>query len=134
MFTKKVFKKKANPKYKMEQNMSIEEHVKDLENAIEAQKLFKKENKELFLANREHTKIVNSMKDKLKSAMAESGVNKVTVGNTEVEIKRDVKVKHNPELIETMIADDGKFEEYMTKIQEPSDTIVARKAKKPRTN
>ena len=113
---------------------TIESYVTDLENAIQAQKDFKKENKELFLANREHIKMVNTMKEKLREAMLENDVNTVTVGNTEVEIKRDVKTKHNPEIIESMMGDNDKFSEYMTSVQEHSETIVARKAKRVKNN
>lgn len=114
-------------------NPAIEESVRDLEEAIVAQKAFKKENKEVFDANREHTKAVNKLKGELKAVMVEYGVTTVTVGNTEVEIKSETRTKHNTELLESLLDDADKYSEYMEHTSESSAKVVARRAKRART-
>jgi len=114
-------------------NPSIEESVRDLENAIAAQKTFKKDNKALFDANREHTKTVNKLKEELKAVMFDQGVTTVTVGNTEVEIKSETRQKHNTELIESLLDDNEKYTEYIEHTSESSAKVVARRVKRART-
>ena len=113
-------------------NTAIEESVRDLEDAIAAQKAFKKENKEIFDANREHTKTVNKLKEALKAVMVEQGVTTVTVGNTEVEIKQETRQKHNAELLESLLDDTDKYNEYLEHTSESSAKVVARRAKRAR--
>lgn len=115
-------------------NPAIEESVRELEEAIAAQKAFKKENKELFDANRQHTKTVNKLKEQLKAVMVEQGVSNVTVGNTEVEIKQETRTKHNAELLESLFDDPEKYSEYMEHTSESSAKVVARRAKRQRAN
>lgn len=115
-------------------NPVIEESVRQLEEAIASQKAFKKENKELFDANRQHTKTVNKLKDQLKAAMVEQGVSSVTIGNTEVEIKQETRTKHNAELLESLFDDPEKYSEYVEHTSESSAKVVARRAKRQRAN
>lgn len=114
--------------------VDLEVTVRELEDAIAAQKVFKKENKELFEANRMHTKTVNALKEQLRAAMADKGVSNVTVGNTEVEIKSQTRQKHNNELIESLLDDEEKYSEYLQHTSESAPKVVARKAKRQRVD
>lgn len=111
----------------------IEQFVHELDQAIAKQKSFKKENKAVFDENRMHTKTVNALKQKLLESMALEGISTVKVGSMEIEIKKDTRVKHNMELLENMLEEDGKFQEYISQVQEDSDKVIARTGKRRRT-
>lgn len=114
-------------------NNDIETLVRELDQAIANQKSFKKENKAIFDENRMHTKAVNALKQKLLESMALEGISTVKVGSMEIEIKKDTRVKHNLELLENMLEEDGKFQEYISQVQEDSDKVIARTGKRRRT-
>ena len=113
-----------------EEENTIDFHVKNLEEAIKNQKLFKKENKELFNSNRFHIKNVNKLKDTLFKFMKNNDIDKTIVDSTEVFIKKESNQKHSPELIEKLLNNQNKFDEYMSSIGEMKENVVTRKIKK----
>ena len=106
----------------------IELKVKELEEAIQQQKDFKKENKDVFELNRQHTKNVNKLKSEIRTQMVEQNLNLVVVGNIEIEIKKQNNSKHDLELLENIIDDSDKFKSYVEGVQTIADKVVARKA------
>lgn len=109
-------------------NECIEQAVRELETAIADQKAFKKENKSVFDENRMHTKTVNTLKQTLRGLMAEKGITTVTVSNTEVELKKDRKMKHNLELLEETMENGGSFADYADQVSEDAEKVVTRRA------
>lgn len=103
--------------------------VKELEELLDDQKTFKKREdvKAVFAENRAFNKRVKEVKDRLKEAMREVGETTVIVGNTEVEIKDDVRPKHDLSLLEQSMTPE-KFTEYLSFVQVEDAKVVTRKA------
>lgn len=107
--------------------------VQELETVLTDQKAFKKRDdvKAVFDENRGFNKRVKEVKERLRVAMKDAGETSVIVGNTEVEIKEDVRSKHDMALLAESM-DPEKYTEYLSCVQVADDKVVARKANKKR--
>jgi hypothetical protein len=116
----------------VQETTDIPSLVQQLETSIASQKAFREQHKEVFNQIRMITKTVNTLKRQLQEAMTRDGTNIVTVGNMEVEIKTDTRVKHDINLLKSMMDDNTMFNEYITRVQEDSNKIIARTGKRMR--
>jgi hypothetical protein len=107
--------------------------VQELETVLADQKAFKKRDdvKAVFGENRGFNKRVKEVKERLRAAMKDAGETSVVVGNMEVEIKEDVRSKHDMALLAESM-DPEKYTEYLSCVQVADDKVVARKANKKR--
>lgn len=103
--------------------------VTELETLLSDQKVFKKRDdvKAVFDENRSFNKRIKEVKDRLREAMKEVGETSVVIGNTEVEIKDDVRPKHDMALLQESM-DPEKYTEYLSCVQVPDNKVVTRKA------
>ena len=111
----------------------VNDLVKELEGVLDDHKVFKKRDdvKAVFDENRGFNKRIKEVKDRLRDAMKEAGETSVVVGNTEVEIKEDVRSKHDMGLLEESMSPE-KYTEYLACVQVADDRVVTRKANKKR--
>ena len=111
----------------------VNDLVKELESVLDDHKVFKKRDdvKAVFDENRGFNKRIKELKDRLRDAMKEAGETSVVVGNTEVEIKEDLRSKHDMSLLEQNMTPE-KYNEYLACVQVADDRVVTRKANKKR--
>ncbi len=111
----------------------VNDLVKELESVLDDHKVFKKRDdvKAVFDENRGFNKRIKEVKDRLRDAMKEAGETSVVVGNTEVEIKEDLRSKHDMNLLEQNMSPE-KYTEYLACVQVADDRVVTRKANKKR--
>lgn len=110
--------------------MNIEETAANLKKLIDEQKQFKKEYKAVFSRNHELNKSIRELKDQLVFQMKTDGMNVFEYEGMEFNLKEKSIQKHDIELINEMIGDTNKFEEYVGKIRTDKSDVSTRKTKR----
>ena len=121
---------RTNPKHKH----TMEQLAQSLKSLVEEQKAFKKEHKEIFKENSRFNKEVRAAKDALVAQMKVDGLATFEHEGMEFNLKETVTEGHNAELINEMMGDTSKFEEYMEQIRKEKADVSTRKAKRQRTD
>jgi hypothetical protein len=106
--------------------------VRELEEAILAKKTFMKIHKEVFAENREHNVAIKTLRGQLFLNMREAGMQNFTVDETEVEIKKDSRTKHDNSLLEKLFGDSEEYAQYIGEVNLDKDKVVTRKVKRAR--
>jgi predicted transcriptional regulator len=101
-----------------------------LKELVEAQKAFKKEYKDVFKKNTEFNKEVRAAKDALVAKMKADSVTSYEYDGMEFNLKETTTEKHNSELINELLGDTSKFEDYMSQVRGDKADVSTRKAKR----
>ena len=106
----------------------------NLKALVEEQKAFKKEHKDVFKQNTTFNKEVRAAKDALVAQMKADGLTSFEHEGMEFNLKETSTEKHNPELINELLGDTSKFEEYMEQVRADKADVSTRKAKRQKTD
>lgn len=106
----------------------------NLKSLIDEQKAFKKEHKDIFKQNTNFNKEIRAAKDALVAKMKVEGLSTFEHEGMEFNLKESSTETHNPELINEMVGDTRKFEEYMEKVRKEKVDVNTRKAKRQKND
>ena len=112
----------------------MEQLATNLKALVEEQKAFKKENKEIFKENARFNKEVRAAKDELVAQMKADGLSTYEFDGMEFNLKETVTESHNSELINELVGDTSKFEEYMGRVRKEKADVNTRRAKRQKTD
>lgn len=94
------------------------------------QKEFKATNKEIFKENHRINKMIKEANADLSAAMIEHNCDKIVLYDTEFEMKKRVRHKHDMEYLENNFGDGSKLKEYKKSIELNKFDVVTRRHKK----
>lgn len=132
--TKKISRKfcahvrTANPKHKKMEN--LEDIAREYARLKQEQKEFKKENKEVFVRNKEYNKVLAATRDALLEKMREESLEEYEVDGVEIIRKRKVREKHDKEHLAEALGSEEKMNEYLASITVEVEDLSSRKKKR----
>ena len=109
---------------------SLNEALKIFKEVIDTHKTFKATNKEILDEHRALTKSTSNAKKNVMTLMQQQNIHVLDLDDIQIELKQRSSLKHDPELLNEILQDDLKFENYMEKINSLSNAIVTRNKKR----
>jgi hypothetical protein len=112
----------------------MEQLAINLKQLVEEQKVFKKENKGIFKENTRLNKDVRAAKDALVAKMKVDGLDSYEFDGMEFNLKETVVESHDSRLINELMGDTTKFEEYMEQVRQEKADVNTRRAKRQKND
>jgi len=108
---------------------ALNQAVTAFKQVYDTHKTFKAINKNILDQNRALTKNISNAKKRVMALMQEQNVHVLDLDDIQIELKQRSSFKHDPELLNEILDDDSKFEDYMEQINSLSNAIVTRNKK-----